>query len=363
MTPTTRTPKLPSLDGWRAISIALVLLAHSSHTVGFPARFHPVSDVFNIGVLGVRFFFVISGFLITWLLLQEKAKSGRINLKYFFVRRAVRILPVCFLYLLVLACCTQYSQSPAAWLANLTFTTDFYSTPMPTSHLWSLGVEEQFYLLWPLLLVWHLGRPAGNTRLLKILIVPLLVAPVARLLGCKLWYPEVLHFLFQGQSFFGNFDSLAYGCLAAILLHQRRTDVELVFQKYFQLILWGGLALILVPLALKISSVPQRIQATGFDSLQATGFSLLLLQSILYPNRGWYRLLNWKWMIHLGVLSYSTYIWQQMFCLTDASIFGVPDGWWATFPLWILLALLAAHASYYLVEKPLLKLRAKFHTA
>ncbi len=68
-------------------------------------------------------------------------------------------------------------------------------------------------------------------------------------------------------------------------------------------------------------------------------------------------------MVHLGVLSYSTYIWQQMFCLTDASIFGVPDGWWASFPIWILLALLAAHASYYLVEKPLLKLRAKFHTA
>jgi peptidoglycan/LPS O-acetylase OafA/YrhL len=96
MTPTTRTPKLPSLDGWRAISIALVLLAHSSHTAGFPARFHPVSDVFNIGVLGVRFFFVISGFLITWLLLQEKEKYGRINLKFFLCAAPCGFCPSVF---------------------------------------------------------------------------------------------------------------------------------------------------------------------------------------------------------------------------------------------------------------------------
>jgi peptidoglycan/LPS O-acetylase OafA/YrhL len=65
-------------------------------------------------------------------------------------------------------------------------------------------------------------------------------------------------------------------------------------------------------------------------------------------------------MVHLGVLSYSTYIWQQIFCLTDASIFGMKEGWWASFPVWILMALLAAHVSYYLMEKPLLGLRARF---
>src|ERR1035438_4213326 len=97
LTPAPVSRKLPSLDGWRAVSIGLVLLAHSSLTRGFPARFHGVSEVFMLGGLGVRFFFVISGFLITWLLLQEHRRNGRIDLKFFYARRALRILPVCFL--------------------------------------------------------------------------------------------------------------------------------------------------------------------------------------------------------------------------------------------------------------------------
>ena len=363
MTPTTRTSKLPSLDGWRAISIALVLLAHSSYTAGFPNRFHAVSDVFHTGTLGVRFFFVISGFLITWLLLQEQKQIGRINLTHFYVRRAVRILPVCFLYLLVVALFTKYSQSALAWIANLTFITNFYFTPWTTGHLWSLGVEEQFYLLWPCLLVWQLQRKDAGQRLIKILLIPLVVAPIVRMLSCKQWYPDALHFLFQSFSFFYCFDFLAYGCLAAILVYYRPTELKLFFQKNRRLIAVGGLSMIVVPFGLMGSPIPQRIKDSAFDSMEAIGFGLILVQSILYPTWGWYRGLNWRWVRHIGVLSYSIYIWQQLFCGPDESIFGVTNAWWLRFPMWILTALLAAHASYYLLEKPLLKLRARLHAA
>jgi peptidoglycan/LPS O-acetylase OafA/YrhL len=361
MTKEKNSKKLPSLDGWRAVSIALVLLAHSTFTAGFPTALNPlILKYFAAGTLGVHFFFVISGFLITWLLIQEQAKHGVISLKHFYVRRALRILPVYFFYLLVLGCLTRYSQAPAAWLSNLTFTTNFfYWVPEGTAHFWSLGVEEQFYLLWPGLLVLILHRH-GGANLLKFLTVPLVVAPIVRLLECKHWYPEALHHLFTPGSFFLNFDMLAYGCVAAVLFARWRKDLELFFEKHFRAIVCGGAGLILMPAALRLVHLPPRLQAFGSDSLQAVGLSLLLLQSVLYPGRGFYRLLNWKWVSHLGVLSYSIYIWQQMFCGTGETVFGIKDAWWTNFPVWLVTALLAAHASYYLLEKPLLKLRARF---
>lgn len=164
--------------------------------------------VFNysqaVGIWGVRFFFVISGFLITHLLVQEQVKHGCISLKNFYVRRAIRILPVCFFYLLVLGLFTRYSQDPALWLANLTFTTNFVKIlhPIPTGHLWSLGVEEQFYLLWPCLLVALFRRAQAGPRRLNILIVPLLIAPAVRMAHYQQWYPEPLEFLFLDGSFF-----------------------------------------------------------------------------------------------------------------------------------------------------------------
>ena len=153
MPPDKTSTKLPSLDGWRAVSIGLVLVQHSTMAAGFPPALTPWIKRFDLGSLGVQFFFVISGFLITWLLLQEQARHGRISLKHFYLRRALRILPVYFFYLFVLGCLTRYEQPGYLWAANLTFTTNYFWPPEGTAHFWSLGVEEQFYLLWPGLLV------------------------------------------------------------------------------------------------------------------------------------------------------------------------------------------------------------------
>src|SRR5580692_2987014 len=140
-----KTTRLQSIDGWRAVSIILVLGGHLHFSNAFPAADERVVGWFFDGNWGVRFFFVISGFLITHLLLQEHAKNGFISLRHFYLRRAYRILPVCIAYLIVLGVFTQYSQSASMWLANFTFTTNFVEThhPSPTTHLWSLGVEEQ----------------------------------------------------------------------------------------------------------------------------------------------------------------------------------------------------------------------------
>lgn len=349
--------KLPSLDGWRAFSVSLVLLDHCKYAPGFPVRLLPITQTLSIGGLGVRFFFVISGFLITWLLIQEHEKTGKISLRKFYIRRSLRIFPVCFAYLAVLAFFTSYQQSTSAWIANLTYTTDFLGSPLTTFHLWSLGVEEQFYLIWPLLLVL---RVCGPKAAMRILAIPLMVAPIVRLLYCKGWFPENLGCFFQNYSFFSKFDSLAFGCIAAILFFNQRNRVELLFQENARLASWGGVALLALPLPLQLLHFPARLQAATFDSLQACGFTILLLQSVLQPGRGCFRVLNWNWVKHLGVLSYSIYIWQQMFCGTAQTVFGVKEAWWVNFPAWIFVTLVAAHVSYFMLEKPFFRLRENF---
>src|SRR5207253_8276854 len=93
--------RFPSLDGWRAISILLVLGTHSTHTAGFPPAAVSYFLIFD-GDFGVRCFFVISGFLITWLMIKEHDETGRVSLKHFYIRRALRILPVYFAFMSVL---------------------------------------------------------------------------------------------------------------------------------------------------------------------------------------------------------------------------------------------------------------------
>jgi len=364
MPPKITSAKLPSLDGWRAVSITLVLLCHSCFTAGFPAWLNPILiDWLQIGTMGVYFFFVISGFLITYLLLQEQAKHGVISLKHFYLRRALRILPVYFFYLLVLGCLTRYSQPASVWLANATFTTNYFLVPEGTAHFWSLGVEEQFYLLWPGILVLVLHRARGANALIKVLVLPLIFVPVLRILACKSWYPHAWYPLFNSASFILNCDALAYGCLAAVLFARRREWLQNFLGKTPLATAVFGLGLILAPAVLQKLHLPTRIRVMITGSSWAVGFGLLLLQSVLWPSLKAYRWLNWKWVQHLGVLSYSIYIWQQMFCGTGETIFGVKDAWWTNFPVWLITTLLAAHASYYLLEKPLLGLRARFREA
>src|SRR5947207_1759718 len=158
--------RLPSLDGWRAVAIAMVVMSHFTAVRGFspPAWW---TQAFQ-GNLGVRIFFVISGLLITYLLLLEAERRGRPSLRSFYTRRVLRIFPVYFLYLGVVVGLTLaglYTDTATAWIGSLPFTRNFIGqTQSLTGHYWSLAVEEQFYLVWPITLValrlWERPRTA-----------------------------------------------------------------------------------------------------------------------------------------------------------------------------------------------------------
>jgi peptidoglycan/LPS O-acetylase OafA/YrhL len=248
-------------------------------------------------------------------------------------------------------------------VANLTFTTNFEHIVGPTQHLWSLGVEEQFYIIWPCIVFFLLQRKTGPVKLLFPLMVPILVAPIIRMLDCKQWYPESLQNFFHSSSFFAVFDWLAYGSAAAVLFFYWPTWLKTFFDKKFKRVAILGLFLVFVPSLESDLHVPGRIRALSAESLQAIGFSLLLLQSILKADTKTYHVLNLKWIKHLGILSYSIYVWHGMFCSKQETVFGANAAWCGRFPMWIFMSILVAHASYYLLEKPLMGLRTKFRNA
>jgi peptidoglycan/LPS O-acetylase OafA/YrhL len=354
--------RLPSLDGWRAASILLVLGCHCHYVAGHP----PLCDSFWYlfffdGGLGVRCFFLISGLLITWLMLVEHDTAGGVNLRHFYIRRALRILPVYFTYLGVLFCLhllTPFNQSRGAWISNLTFTTNFVEGSWPSGHLWSLSVEEQFYLLWPALFV-ACGMASKTRVAFRVLALPMLVAPAWRLMTYKQFYPRQLGPAFAHFSFFNYFDCLAVGCVCAFLLRHHRARLEKWLGGLPMVTAATGILLVFFPKLLFLVPLPGRIVMAFSFTFQSLGMALLVTQSIIMPQRGFYPVLNWKWVRHLGVLSYSIYIWQQLFC-SNPALFGLTAVWWISFPGWFVPVLAVAHLSYFALERPLFRLRSRF---
>ena len=319
--------RIPSLDGLRAISILLVIGGHWTEL-----RYHPsmASDVAGaFANLGVRIFFVISGYLITTLLLKEYGKTSTIGLREFYVRRAYRILPasIVFMVPVFVIFWRQLSwfhmAAAALYLANFDF-----SHPWFLGHLWSLSVEEQFYFLWPgVLKKFHRHRVA-------ILVGVVAFSPVYRV-GC--------HFLGMhgktDETFPAVADVLAIGCLLG------------VFAGRLPKIKPGWAFAMIVPVVL----VPVYLGVLRFHVTAMLLFVLwpvmhlaiagLLLHVVQRP----YWILNVAPVVWLGQISYSLYLWQQLFVFGERS----KPGYFVVFAVGL------ASASYYFVEQPMLRVRER----
>ncbi len=360
--------RLPSLDGWRAFSILCVIADHGCNTYGFPKEWTPVVSFILNGNLGVRIFFIISGFLITWLMLQEQNKRGIVNLKHFYARRALRILPVYCVYLGVLALLqyfTPFSQNLRAWVANITFTTGltamFGNVEYPAWHLWSLAVEEQFYIIWPTVFVLCcLGSRASSA--LKLLFVPVLIAPLCRYIHNIELFPTPYANLFSQFTFATNFDSLAIGCAGAILLFKHRDKVVAALTAWPHIVATVAFGVFAVSYCLQEAGTLDNVAKSFGKTIEGIGVAVLLLQSVLLPTWGVYRVLNVALVVWVGTLSYSLYIWQQLFSARP-ELFSLGPMWWMSFPGWMLTTLVAACASYYLLERPFMSLRARLRDA
>jgi len=347
------TSRIPSLDGLRAISIAMVLGGHAEVSQGFPETWSKVWPYFVNGNLGVKCFFVLSGYLITSLLLKEEARFGRISLADFYRRRVLRIFPVYYLYLvtvLVLDRFTSLQVAPSAFVAAGTFTTPLWGEPhYVLFHTWSLSVEEQFYLLWPLVLCLTTGRARWQAAASVVTLVPILRLMV------HLFGPRKLIAYFS----FTQGDALMFGCLLA--LYQQRpllTGVAALPRLNWRHRL-GALAVIYSVWILSHQGWLAPLTVLFGGTVQSAALAVLIASYLTPDDSLGFRWLNTSWMRWVGTLSYSLYIWQQLFLYPR-------EGSWMLiqqFPLNLLVTLAVAALSYYTVESAFLRLKDRFHRA
>ena len=340
--------RIPSLDGLRALAIGLVLMMHVAGTVGAPAILGAISKSLwvDLGELGVRIFFVISGLLITSLLLEEQRKYGAISLGRFILRRTFRIFPAYLAFLLALwvaATLGGLTITGRDWVHALTYTLNYHvSRPWELGHIWSLSVEEQFYALWPALLVF-----AGTRRAMILATVLLFLAPVLRIAYLHL-LPDAAEVV--GVTFETAADSLAIGCLLA--WHRDRLWAN---ERWRRLLSSRWLVPAAFLVAYLLCARTQSALLLGHSALNLAA-ALLIERSVRLPDRGVGRMLNATPIVFIGVLSYSLYLWQQPFLNRHASA-DINQ-----FPLNLVLAFTAALVSYYCVERPGLWLRQRIES-
>jgi peptidoglycan/LPS O-acetylase OafA/YrhL len=320
------TKRIPSLDGIRAFSVLFVILGHAGKTL--PSFLLPITYFADFGV---RTFFVISGYLITGLLLRRA--TGGIHLGRFYMRRSLRIFPAAYFYMAVMTFVGWAELSRTNIITALTYTQDFSPHPQWLfGHLWSLGVEEQFYFLWPFLLL------AFHRRGIAILLGVICVVPLANIAVIATQNP------LYGRAFFCVADALAVGCLAAVVGDGSPALNRIVEGRWVWAIaaatLFSAWAVNLkYPLTISVLRTLIWRPAIHF------GIALTLLRAVRRPP--W--LLNNVVIVWIGTLSYSLYLWQQPFANSSA--------WYTAFPIGIIFAFACAVVCHYLVERPFLTLR------
>ncbi|MGW6240538.1 MULTISPECIES: acyltransferase family protein [unclassified Streptomyces] len=345
--------RVQGVDGLRALAVAVVIV------------YHLEPGLLPGGALGVDVFFTISGFVITRLLLAEFARTGDVAMRSFYWRRWLRLVPallaVCAVCA-VLALTTRLPSFDSAWAAIVlaaTFLMNIVRAAQPgiyssdtslLSHTWSLSVEEQFYLIWPPVLVLLLRRVGARTVLLCAAVLCLLPL-VWRLI---LWNPTAAHRIYNGVD--TRADQLLAGAVLAVLVARlHRDDPRLAaLRRWSARLAWPALGV----LALIVGYVPM----TGSNAwtmpwytvgflvtavLSATVVAALELQPRTWLSRG----LSLAPLVWVGRnLSYGLYLWHYPLSRLVSDL-GVDDTWHAAAT--VAASLLAATASHYLIEKPL----------
>lgn len=356
---------IPALDGIRAIAVALVLAGHG----GVPG----VAG----GFIGVDVFFVLSGFLITSLLLDEFRRTERIDLKGFWIRRAKRLLPAMVLMTLAVVIARPLFPSEAVtslredavgaffWMANWVFVaadTDYFSqgaTPSPLQHTWSLAVEEQYYLLWPLLvLAAALLVRRRSTGAVRAVVFVLAVLGMAGSAAAAIWLSGDTGEL--NRVYFGTdtrAQALLIGAAAAALLVRDWSALTvsgtLIRTRWRRWVAWTlpviGIAVLALAAHLATGSADEFHH--GLLIAVAVGAVLVVAPVALDQDGYVARALAWFPLVTLGVISYGVYLWHwPIFLILNGERTGLSG--WSLLALRCAVTIAVSWVSWWAIEQP-----------
>ncbi|HET9601043.1 MAG TPA: acyltransferase family protein [Acidimicrobiales bacterium] len=349
----------PPIDGLRGLAVLAVLLFHAGHLDG--------------GFLGVDLFFTVSGYLITSLLLAEHARSGRIGLGRFWGRRARRLLPA--LFVLIAAVLLFYAEWGAPGedeqlrgpgLAGLFYVANWYtvveggywdlfSAPSPLEHLWSLAIEEQFYLLWPFVVVLVLGRLRGNARTLGFVAAG--AAAVSAVLMAWFASTDVERAYLGTDSRIG---SILIGAVVAVALRHQDRRAPTPGSRALP-ILAGLAAAGLLAMWVTADGTAGSLLYRGGFTVHALLVAVVITAVTRRPTTAMARGLSWRPIVAVGLVSYGLYLWHwPVFVWLTPDRTGLVG--WALTAVRFAVSFALAIASYHLIERPIRRgaLRPRF---
>jgi peptidoglycan/LPS O-acetylase OafA/YrhL len=338
----------PALDGLRGVAILAVLAVHTSHLFGW--------SMLKGGSIGVDIFFVLSGFLITSILLSEWNKKGSVSLRKFYLRRCLRLVPALLLLVVVVHLTANFLLSPEeaaqtrfATPFALVYATDFVIAFAPNiqlgalKHTWSLAMEEQFYLLWPPLLILLLRIGTSKRQLLLLTLLLALVSALHRAVLYQDGSPARTYYGVDARA-----DSLLLGCAIGIA------------------ITWGLIDSMPRLTAPAILLLGLAISATDYASpfMHEVGFTIIagatgvIILNVVSDRAGFPRMiLESSVLVWIGRISYGIYLWHYPI-FKWVRYLSAP--WPMKFVVALLTTLLFASFSFYLLESPLLRLKKRF---
>ena len=365
---------MPGLDGLRAIAVIAVLLYHGQDLSGIPSFLEPQG-----GFLGVEVFFVISGFLITALLLREHETTGTIGLKDFWVRRARRLLPALYVFLAgTIALAGLFATDAfdkirgeivgalfyvSNWVLIVNDESYFEAAGRPSllRHLWSLAIEEQFYLLWPLVVIGALRL--GGRRTLFVLTIAAAAGSTA-----------LMWLLFNRVEQYGDVTSVYYRTDARAAALLVGAALAMVWRPWSRragagpkvsraAVRWGidvvGFVALAIVVAMQYAYTDRVIEWASYERLYRGGFlalsgaTVLVIAAVSVPGSrlGW--LLGNPVLRWIGTRSYGLYLWHwPVFQLTRPRVDVDIDGYWLL-AVRLIVTVGLVEASYRLIETPI----------
>jgi peptidoglycan/LPS O-acetylase OafA/YrhL len=356
-----------SLDGLRAIAVTMVML------------FHANAPGMSLGFLGVDLFFCLSGFLITSLLLREHSVRGRVSLPRFWARRFLRLMPAYWFYaagatVAMLALRLGWTEVVDGWTPRLLMAsiwgyfvnyapkTGIWEYQLNLSMLWSLAVEEQFYLLWPAMLAFLLRRPAWAERVAWGLVAAILMRR---------------HFASDDEIIF-RLDArglgIMMGCATALSLDRALSPrlLDRLGSPIFRASMLGGLAAIIA-----VATVLKELGQLDLAAVYRYVVPLVCPPMVAVIAMLWYGpgdrlagILSWRPLAYVGKISYGVYLYHMLAQLITWTFLLPGIEYWPKWPkfglrvsVYLAISIVLASASYYTIERPFLKLKGRMRRA